>query len=99
MKKKSQSTVAKTMAYLYDLAVRTPYPRLANRKSAEFVALARKHQYKLGRLKRTVCRKCHGILVLGVSCDAAYTRGPAGFGLDTACRACGHQERITLRGK
>ena len=99
MKQKGNKSVSLHLEYLYDLAVRLPYRTLSKSKIRDFVSLSKRHQCKLRKIKKTICRKCGGILIPRATCVSEFIRRENGFGLRVVCLECSEEQFTVIRGK
>lgn len=86
------------LEYLHSLALALPCRRLARTKCRELLQLSRRNLYKLGKIKKTICRGCKDVLIPKVTCSAGFVRRENGFGLLVACHHCRTEQFTVLRG-
>lgn len=99
MRNKSLAKLPVYLDYLYALALALPYKTLARTKCKELLALAGKNQCALGKLKKTICKRCRCIMIPRATCVSRFTRKDNGFGLQVVCNECHWEQFTVLRGK
>ena len=87
-----------TLNFLYKISQKLP-KNISIRKSQEFLELAKKHQVRLGKTKRTMCSNCHIILIPKVNCKISMDKKENGFGMNIQCNNCGNSKFIIKKLK
>lgn len=92
--------VEEHLAHLYAAAFHTVHLPLVHRaKIRRMIAVANKHQIRLAReIKRTLCLKCHRMLIPGISCESMVVRRLCGLCLVSVC-GCGSEKVFVMKNR